>query len=518
MLMNAFYWQNFLESRKGREWVNFFAHLGEHYEKRSRRLRGFIGDWTSGGFVPDRPDLKGQIDEVPATIRTIKSARRRGLLSTARLKDWEDAEAFYNDELSELEKLRPMGDNDDYFEFNHYDVPRLSVALYCLYPKMFFPYYFYPRFYLLRRIFRDFGIFLPPVPSKNDFEGRMLYYAELCGSLRTYWTGLGFEPEHIPAFLYGFAPGALGLLEQETEELPKPRRAWFVGGGIGDNGDTEYLDQVDGDSRTIWQGNADTEPGDIIVMYCLAPRSEIHSIWRAERHGAVEPFRRYYNTIWMCRPQRLKPVSFTELMADPVMSKFPLVRSHMQGINGRQIPKEYYDRLLGLLRKKGNNTRELPQLEDRVVPAIPLRTERDVERRMLEPLLGELGFTPRDWERQVKLRVGRKERVIPDYVLFPARDPESPKTVRGAWVWEAKLSVKSNRQLAIDFEQAASYARLVGAKGVGLISREGVWISLKGDDYSIIKARHWPSNQLGQIDRMNELRELAGKRVLSGRS
>ena len=59
----------------------------------------------------------------------------------------------------------------------------------------------------------------------------------------------------------------------------------------------------------------------------------------------------------------------------------------MQGINGRVITKPYYDRLLALLREKGVDTSALPQLEEVEIEDVDLHNERDVELRLLEPLL-----------------------------------------------------------------------------------------------------------------------------------
>ena len=137
-----------------------------------------------------------------------------------------------------------------------------------------------------------------------------------------------------------------------------------------------------------------------------------------------------------------------------------------------------------------------------------------MEQHLLEPLLAELGFHPGDWIRQMKLRVGRSEKVIPDYVVLPA-DRVGGRSMRGAWVWEAKFSIPSHRQLQKDFEQATSYARLVGAVGVSLISKEGLWLSLRRDEYLLGKARHWSAVQLQSSDHLNEIRDMAGKRRIA---
>ncbi len=154
---------------------------------------------------------------------------------------------------------------------------------------------------------------------------------------------------------------------------------------------------------------------------------------------------------------------------------------------------------------------KLPLLEDSKIKIPAIRTERDVEKHLLEPFLIKLDFSEDDWARQVKVKIGRQEKAIPDYVLLPIRDGVSNR-VRAAWVWEAKLSIATHKQLQRDFEQAVSYAGLLDANGVGLVSKEGVWVSLKQDDYSLQKARHWSWQSLGEIDHLNEVREVAGKK------
>lgn len=511
MHLNAFLWQNFLESKKGQEWLDFFSHLRRHYEKESEKLKEFIDKWALQGSLDYASTAEEEIDAVLNALDILEDVTKQGLLPT-HIESWDDADAYYRDGVASLVIEWPGGEVEP--EFYMDDVPRLSVALNCLYPKFFFPYYFYPQFYVLKKIFDEFGIFLPPVPPKRDGNARFYYYLELCRSLRDFWLNLGFEPEHIPVFLYGFAPEVVDLKYPPIANLPKPHRAWFVGGGKSDNGDFEYLDRITQSSQAFWQGNVETEVGDIVVMYCLTPRSYIHSIWRAVRPGAHEPFFYFYSTIWIGYPQLVKPISLAEIKSDPILSELPLVKQNMQGINGRRIEKRFYDRILTLLEARGQDITSLPRLEDVDMGEIKLQNERDVEVNLLEPLLRELGFMSEDWERQIKLQVGRSEKVIPDYVIWPSRTASS-RNIQGAWVWEAKFTITTNAQLQKDFEQAASYARLVSAKGVGLISIEGIWLSLQVDDYSFHKAKHFSRQRLNEIDGLNEIRDIASKRRIT---
>lgn|GEM_PF-6541460 len=66
----------------------------------------------------------------------------------------------------------------------------------------------------------------------------------------------------------------------------------------------------------------------------------------------------------------------------------------------------------------------LPKLENIEIQTIEIKNERDVEIYLLEPLLEKLGYSQQDWKRQLKVRMGRREKIIPDYVIFPIKKRE----------------------------------------------------------------------------------------------
>jgi len=292
-----------------------------------------------------------------------------------------------------------------------------------------------------------------------------------------------------------------------TDSLPEPRNAYFVGGGKNNNGDFEYLDEVNEKTITYWNGNRDTQPGDIIVMYCLTPRSCIHSIWRAVTPGSYDPFFTYYGTIYIGKPLLVKQIFIDELKKDEILSELPLVKGNMQGINGRLIPQKYYDRIIELLGKKGENISLLPKLTNNIIQEIDIKNEKDIEKYLLEPLLIKLGYSEHDWKKQLKLRMGRGIKVYPDYVIFPKEERNNES---GYWVWEAKYSIINSKQLTEDFGQAKSYALRLNCKGLGLISKEGIWISIP--DYSNEKIKFWSWKQINEHNYFNEIFNIAGNK------
>jgi hypothetical protein len=396
--------------------------------------------------------------------------------------------------------------NDTQVHFEVDDIPFISECLYILYPDYFFPYYFRRYYHHLIAIFNEFGIYLPPVPQKNDIQKRMFHYFELCRSIYEFRNNHKISGYELPAFLYGFATNIIKKYEINNV-LPEPRNAYFVGGGKNNNGDFEYLDIVNNKTITYLNGNKETQPGDIIVMYCLTPRSCIHSIWRAVTPGSFDPFFIYYGTIYIGKPLLVKNITIDEIKNDKILSEMPLVKGNMQGINGRVIPKKYYDRIIKILEGKGENISLLPILTDEIIHEIEIKDEKDVEKHLLEPLLNKLGYYEHQWKRQLKLRMGRGEKVFPDYVIFP-KDERNNES--GYWVWEAKYSILNNKQLKEDFGQVKSYALRLNCKGLGLISKEGVWLSVP--EYSFEKIKYWSWKQINEHDYFNEIFNIAGNK------
>lgn len=81
-------------------------------------------------------------------------------------------------------------------------------------------------------------------------------------------------------------------------------------------------------------------------------------------------------------------------------------------------PSRSTDAVLAIMQRKGQDISQLPR--PRTVPFLPateIGNERDVEIALVEPLLSRLGYTEKDCLRQMPLRMGRGERIYPDYVF-----------------------------------------------------------------------------------------------------
>jgi len=271
----------------------------------------------------------------------------------------------------------------------------------------------------------------------------------------------------------------------------------------------ETLDNATASTVSHWSGSVETQPGDIIIKYCTRPRSSIHSIWRAITPGFLDPFFHYYKSVYIAHPIHIKPITFSELKNDEMMKDAHFIKMNMQGMNARSIEKKYYDRILEILAYKGMNLDNLPTIHYEPEPDIVLKNERDVEIYLLEPLLKRLGYKETDWKRQMKLRMGRGYRVYPDYVIYPIDERNNES---GQFVWEAKFSIKNNKQLLEDLGQVKSYAIRLNCKGFGLVSKEGVWFSESMKGFSFQAMEFWSWKQMGEFDFFNVLFNLAGRK------
>jgi len=387
------------------------------------------------------------------------------------------------------------------------DISFFSQILYSAYPEFFFPYILDCEFNRFQKICEEFNITLPKVPNKKDWNDRAIYYIGLCEALFEFRKLNGFTPEELCAFFYDFAPKVLN--ELEDKELPSPSKVWFVGGS---KLDFDFLDKATVESKEHWQGNVDTRKGDIVVMYCVSPRSYIHSIWRAVGDGFADPFFYYYSVVYLSKPIRLNfYVTQNDLENNSLWSNNPLVRKNLQGINGYPIKYLEYLELLSILKSKGQDIDNLPLIKptSRLETDV-LKDERDVEIRLIEPFLELLKYKPADWKRQMPVKMGRGERNYPDYCFGanPIRGEETAKMIL-----ESKYEIKTQKELQEAYFQAKSYAIRLQADKFIIAACEGIWIyHPKNSVYKFDNYYHCNWVDIENPDILHKLRQMVGKK------
>lgn len=398
--------------------------------------------------------------------------------------------------------------NVQYSEFFDF-IEAYSTAFYHKFPEYFIPYYFnsdtYPDFL---RLCDNFNITLPQNPPRHDWVKRTWFYFELCQSLHQFRIKIGIDPTEFPAFLYFF--GMRCLEKTKEEELPKPSKIYFLGAGaIGgkeeENPDFIFLDNSDNSSTNTWgAGNLNIKKGDLVLMYCVSPRKYLHSIWRALEDSFIEPFRFHYYTVKVGFPQKIKTVEYHELKENSIFKNNPTVRSNMQGMNGRPLSVEEYAELLKIIKEKGQRIDKLPKLPTYNRKIDQIENEHDVELKLIEPLLKDMGIKENEWLRQMPLKMGRQTKYYPDYAIFynGVKGNEKAKVVL-----EAKYSINSDKQLYDAFDQARSYALRLQSQKIVLADRDFVWLFKKtNEDFlpDYILKLHW--NELTNSDMLHKMK------------
>lgn len=248
------------------------------------------------------------------------------------------------------------------------------------------------NFYKLKEVFEKFEIPLPQLPGHMKHFERCIYYFELCRALYEFRQRYGLTPVELCVFLYGFAPRFLENFL--VSDLPEANRIYIVGAN---EGDVEYyLSKPLADSEiTAWQGNEEMLPGDIVLVYETTPFSRIGSVWRAVSPGFDDPFHYYPGKVYLSHPIKIPDLYFNALLHDPVWGKKPLVKAHMQGVNGKPVTCEEYEALKRMIKQRD------PCFDLNKLPNPPLysqfyredlQTEKDIEEMLLNPLLEKLGY------------------------------------------------------------------------------------------------------------------------------
>ena len=396
--------------------------------------------------------------------------------------------------LSENESV----DAKETFSIFTYSLANCSTMLAVSLPELFVPYYFKWNFNVLQVIADTFGIELPEIPKKSDYEGRFYYYMDICSALQTFRNQNALSPYELCAFLYDFAPKYIGGVSSYlVADLPEPRGAFFVGSA---KDDLFYSDKPD--TVTPWQCNPDTRAGDMILMYLRSPVSAVDSVWRSCSVGFIDPFFYYYRCTYIGNPQRLKSVPIDRLRDDKITGKMPIVKKNMQGINGIELKPSEYNRILQMGRSKAL------KLESFAASEGEYSTEKEVEEHIIKPLLKQLGYSDRDYVQQLYLEIGNHNHaLIPDFVLLPQKFGFRQSAFA---IVEAKCSITSQIELTAALSQVRSYAKLLGARYAAIISQEKIWIFSARDDFAE-EILSFPVTNI-QADALNEIQKLIGNR------
>jgi hypothetical protein len=490
MELNKFIWNNYKESKDGQEVISFFEHkefneiLSKFIDEKNKDLEDYNNILKIFSYC------EFELEEKENIIEKAKDLFKYFLDNGLVLID-EEGEFFY------FEK--------EDFDFLIDIIEPYSLYLFDIFPEYFFPYFFKLEFAKLQKICDTFNINIPKVPLKKNKKERLNFYLELCDIFFEFKKNNNLNPFEFCAFLYDFAPKYIGF--EKIENLPDPTNIWLCGGA---KDDYPYLLKATSKTTYFWQGNEDTRRGDIIIMYCLSPRSNIEFICRAVNNGIRDPFFHYYGSITLGHINKVEPIHISQIKSDEYLKNIPIVRKNFQGVNGTQISNEDYKRILYLLEEKGEDILRLPTFSMiNFKPNIDCRNERDVEIKIVESFLQKMKYSEKDWLRQFSIRMGRGERNYPDYVFFAEANKGYEKA---KMLLETKFAIKNNRELEETFQQAYSYALRLETQKIVICDKDFIWIySRKNNSFDRTKYLKFNWEEVNNPDIYNQIKKIIGK-------
>lgn len=350
-------------------------------------------------------------------------------------------------------------------------IPDISLWLSSLFPEYYFPYLYLTDFSTLTKVADVFDIQLPPIPKKTNYEARCMYYWELCKVFNVFRKENNMTMPEFSSFIYDFVPNYL-IEDEKAPNLSRHFNLW-ISGGIPNFGLPE---------ECYWGCNSEAKPGDLLLIYQIAPISGITAMYLILTNGEIDPFGTYHCFSKVKKLSDIPCISLRELQAHPYFNKHPLVRRKFQGVNGTALSaSDYYELRLILKDKEFDNT-ILPNIEKFDFDTNnQIKVERDVEEKLLIPLLSDLGLTKgKDYIRQLPIHAGRGSRIYPDFALF-YNDSESEPTAD--ILIEAKFHIKNIKELIQAFVQAKSYANLLQSNTLILCDKERLIVYPKGNGF-----------------------------------
>ena len=479
MNFNKYTWELYKQTNGGKETVSLFqnaAHTVSIYELVSK-YNPMEAKFTDKDNIEDCCELLWELAieqmPLPANIDEARNLYEQ-IIDGAIL--FEDGEVFIG-----------KADYKTYLMANM----DISFMLFFKAPEYFFPNMFRYHFFDLIKIFDSFGIDLPSPPKKSDYRARCMYYWELCETLYNFREENGLSPFELCALLYDFGQG---FTRKMLSDLPKPSKAWFIGGRIMPEEDLDFI---------FWQANEDTMRGDILIHYETRPICAITCMWIAQTDGVIDPFFYYYANTYIGNRIKLPHISLQELKNDEYFASHSLIRKNFQGVNGWEMNNKDYVEILRMIQAKGYDISNLPTLYSPKMPCTNINLEKDVEEQLLIPLLHSMGMT--DYMRQVPLRAGRGERIYPDFALH------CTKTDNGyiaKVLLEAKLSMRNKKEVYAAFQQANSYAHLMESPVIILCDKEMILVYTNENGFNRNRYKRFFWEDMENPDKFNELKRI----------
>lgn len=388
----------------------------------------------------------------------------------------------------------------------------MSIALYSYFPGLFIPNFFVMQFAYLKKFADKYEIDLPKIPNRSDYRERCLYYLEVNFALVNFAIENGIEdPAEICAFIYGCElPVIRDEYEAEFDKpMPKvPEQAWIL---VGNYGEGEK-----GMKHGFWQANELTCKGDIMLFYEKSPVKKLNSVWIALEDGVKDPFFHYYSHTYIGNKIEIpadKALTFEDFKNSEYFkirnSKGNFVSKNFQDVSGWTVTSEDYAEIKRMLEAKGFDTSVLPSLyEPKRLAGVEITNEKDVEDKLLKPLLEEMGWKRNeDYYQQVEFPSGRGTTKRPDFCLHLTK---TDKDIEAQVVIEVKKDMKNNEEIEANFYQGQSYAKWGGVRVLVLCDKKQIRVyeRNKKNKFDINHFVRFRWEDMQKLEKFNELKQL----------
>lgn len=392
----------------------------------------------------------------------------------------------------------------------------MSIALYSYFPGLFIPNFFVMQFAFLKKFADKYEIDLPKIPNRSDYRERCLYYLDVNFALVNFAIENGIEdPAEICAFIYGCElPVIRDEYEAEFDKpMPKvPEQAWIL---VGNYGEGEK-----GMKHGFWQANELTCKGDIMLFYEKSPVKKLNSVWIALEDGVKDPFFHYYSHTYIGNKIEIpadKALTFEDFKNSEYFkirnSKGNFVSKNFQDVSGWTVTSEDYAEIKRMLEAKGFDTSVLPSLyEPKRLAGVEITNEKDVEDKLLKPLLEEMGWKRNeDYYQQVEFPSGRGTTKRPDFCLHLTK---TDKDIEAQVVIEVKKDMKNNEEIEANFYQGQSYAKWGGVRVLVLCDKKQIRVyeRNKKNKFDINHFVRFRWEDMQKLEKFNELKQLLSKK------
>ena len=502
-MLNRYVWQNYLDSDKGKEAVNAFRDLCEgdcslellnNYHSKIQSLHSvYCADTSAVEYASDilKILLEHILEEGIADECFLVTQLPEEKLTLDRI-----IKTLFNG----IKKEYHYDEQGTFAQFTE-QLEYYTTFLFIWAPDLCLPYYFRWNFNVLEKIASEFEIELPTLPLKKNYKDRFFYYGDICECLYKFREKHNMSPYELCAFLYDFAPQYIGGIDSYiVKELPPPRSAYFIGGSKDDISLSDEPNTI-----TSWQCSPETQVGDMIVLYLRSPISAVDSIWRSVSIGFNDPFFYYYRCTYIANPIGINRIPQKQLEQDEIFKNLPIVRKNMQGINGVELKPTEYNHLVDI------SNANVPKLQfDIIDNDYEFVNEKDVEIKLIVPLIEKLGYSSSEYKDKLQIMVGNHNfKLIPDYTILPKVTTGHHSAFA---IIEAKHHIPSKKALDEACAQARSYAVQLKAKFSVIASKDKIWVYKPDDDYtkSIFSAT-W--GELNKPDTFSALFKLLGKKA-----